>query len=158
LRAMRSLILQGKCIRCNGETLPPGYIPTLFLGDLSEDQIVEAELDENLHRVNLTWQEEVAAKSKLHDLRVRQNPDHTFHDTAAELHGDYEELKNKRVPATRLSQDYALAKELETNPALAKVKTKKEAMKVLERKKGDSVLARLAERRAARPAEETETS
>ena len=71
-------------IRCGGKFCPVGDFPCLLLGDLTELQAEEAELDENLARRDLSWQEHAAAVERLHTLRQRQK-DQAFDDAAMAL-------------------------------------------------------------------------
>lgn len=66
------------------------------------------ELEENLKRVNLSWQEEVAAKARIHSLQLVQNPMQTLSQTA-EYIGESK---------ANLSKDIALAEKLRIDPSL----------------------------------------
>ncbi len=69
-----------------GLNVPLDTIPvTVCDPNLTDMDILEAELNENIHREDLTWQERVDAISELHALRVAQNPSHTYTDTSREL-------------------------------------------------------------------------
>ena len=64
----------------------PGNIPITPLGDyLSGVGRFEAELDENVQRVDLDWPDRMQAYADLHSLRQQQNPTQTVKDTAVEL-------------------------------------------------------------------------
>ena len=74
-RRIRSLELNwflNRTVTYNGVVITEGTIPYVNLGDLSPMEAEEAELDENLHRKDLTWQERSTAMAKLHNLRSRQ--------------------------------------------------------------------------------------
>ena len=49
-----------------------GMIPFTDIGELSPLEAEEAELDENLKRVNLSWQELASVHARLHKLRQAQ--------------------------------------------------------------------------------------
>jgi len=83
------------------------------------------ELEENLQRAQMTWQEEVDAKQKIAQLYKNENPQWTDTQTASLLH----------VDKGQLSRDLKLAKAIEEHPELAKASSKKAAMKLLETKK-----------------------
>jgi site-specific DNA-methyltransferase (adenine-specific) len=129
LKAISMLDTFGNSLRYQGEEIPTGYVPFTELGTSSVEQIMEAELEENLMRENLSVQEEAAALADLHALRVKQNPEHTKIDTAREVH----------KPGTKLTEmdvrDAILINEHSDIPEVAKAKTKKEAMKVITQKK-----------------------
>lgn len=73
-------------LRHNGEPISVGSIPFVTLDSLSPEDLVEAELEENVRRADLTWQEQAAATKLLHDHRLQRNPRQTIKDTADELH------------------------------------------------------------------------
>jgi len=148
-RALKQLFTLGQSFRYNGEvyTAEAGQIPYVSLGDLSPLEAEEAELDENLRRVNLTWQEHAAAVQKLHALRTAQKaqnlrtqslPDpltsvlqqttHTIADTARELHG-----RSDGAYQDTVRKEVIVAKHLNSNPAVAKAKSLDEAFKILKR-------------------------
>mgnify|MGYP002145122430 CR=1 FL=1 len=94
LRAMGDLWAMGDGIRHNGIDYPPYHAPYVTLGELDEIAAEEAELDENLKRRDLTWQERSAAIARLHALRIKQaeaiGVTHTIADTAKELRPEFE--------------------------------------------------------------------
>ena len=77
------------CYRHDGEKVPEGHVPYILVNTFpSESQHIdlrEAELAENLHREDLTWQERIAALDELHKLRQAQNPKQSVADTARGL-------------------------------------------------------------------------
>lgn len=72
LRAIQHLYASGRTFTFNGERVPVPQVPVTLITDLSEDALVEAELDENLKRKDLTWQEKAKAVKRLQDLRTSQ--------------------------------------------------------------------------------------
>lgn len=102
LKAIQSLWAKGKCIRVGGEEFDPGIVPFTMFSELDVDMQLEAELEENICREDLTIQERAAGIKELHDLRIRQRGEynasetqkqgvtvgHTISDTAREVHGD----------------------------------------------------------------------
>lgn len=143
LRAIDEMAALGETLHCNGQIVACGYVPYTNIGELSELDAEEAELDENLKRKDLTWQEHAAAVERLHTLRQKQNiamqvsqaptgevvlkevTTHTIADTAQELtghrHGDYQDTVRKEI---------LVARHL-SNPAIAKAQNVKEAFKIL---------------------------
>lgn len=133
-------------------TAEVGMVPFTDIGELSELEAEEAELDENLKRRDLTWQEHAAAVARLHQLRQKQSAGkavtalqdagltlteaakivtaagtQTIADTAEELtgrrDGSYQDTVRKEIlVAGHLS-----------NPAIAKAKSADEAFKILKR-------------------------
>lgn len=72
LRAITDLYALDQIFKYNGHWVAHGQVPCVTLGELDELEAEEAELDENLKRKNLTWQEEAAAHERLHKLRQKQ--------------------------------------------------------------------------------------
>ena len=87
LRAINSLFCEGKPFRCDGELILAGSVPYILISDMDKILIRETELEENLIREDLTWQEEVAALHELHQIRLAQNPKQSDADTAREIVG-----------------------------------------------------------------------
>jgi site-specific DNA-methyltransferase (adenine-specific) len=133
LRAMRDLIELGERFSYNGELVPSGLIPHTDLGDLTPLEAEEAELEENVRRVDLTWQDKAAATARLADLRARQaeaagRPAPSVAEIALEVRGrsdgDYH---------GNTSREIILARHLD-DPEVAKATTLKDAYKILQRK------------------------
>lgn len=85
LRAMKLLHSEKKLFTCNALPVPMDSVPYTSLHVTDDIAIREAELDENIKRVDLTWQEHVAAIDELHSLRLARNPSHSVTETAREL-------------------------------------------------------------------------
>jgi len=122
-----------------------GVVPTITLGELDELSATECELEENIRRADLTWQENASALERLHQLRLRQDPQHTIGDTAREVYG-----VDKNVPLEKLGSGYALVKETIAvashlgDTEVAGAKTAREAFKILVRKEDARKNAALA--------------
>ena len=74
IRAIKDLFALGAGFLYDGVRYEAdtGTIPYTDLGELSRLDAEEAELDENLRRKDLTWQEHAAAVERLHKLRTEQ--------------------------------------------------------------------------------------
>lgn len=131
MRAMENLWMLGGQLKFNGEVIPEGQIPYVTLGQLSPLEAEEAELEENLHRKDLTWQENAAAMSKLHSIRSRQAQAdgrvHTVADTAMETKG-----RSDGGYQASVRKDLVVANYLHL-PEVAKAKTADEAFKILKK-------------------------
>jgi ParB/RepB/Spo0J family partition protein len=152
LRAIQDAWMLGYSIRYNGELVVEPGIPVVTMGELSPLEAEEAELDENLKRKDLTWQERAQAIERLHNLRVAQaeatnagealSPaeavTHTVADTAEELTG-----WRDAGPAASVRKSIIVAKHLD-DPDVAKAKSTDEAFKILKRKEEVKDNARLA--------------
>ena len=139
-RAMAELIAEGERISYGGSPFGPGLIPVNKYSDpLELIQAEEIELDENLKRVDLTWQERSDAVARLHKLRIAQNPDHTLNETATEVRGSAEGWKRDQT-----KKDILVSQHLD-NPEVAKAKSVDEAVKILKRqeRQGKTLLAGL---------------
>lgn len=139
LRAMQDLWMMGDSVKHNGKEYPPYEVPYVTLGQLSHLEAEEAELDENLKRRDLTWQERAEALARLHRLRTAQ---------AAEL-GETRSIAEtlKEVETTDYSTDrqaILLADHL-SNPDVSKAKNVKEAFKALKRSEDRTKSIALAE-------------
>lgn len=77
------------------------------------------ELQENLQREDMTWQEQVDMRREIHDLYKGQNPEWRQEDTARIL----------RESVTTVSRDLKLAKAMQKDPSLKKATSKKTAVR-----------------------------
>ncbi len=153
LRAITEIYTLGGEFKCEGKKVPEGFVPTLSMGDLNPLEAEEAELDENLKRKDLTWQEHAAATSRLHALRQKQQQafnelnerqpidkvEHTIADTAREVRGSSDGWNQDQT-----RKEILVAKHLATNPAVAKAKTVDEAFKILKQQESMAKNAELA--------------
>lgn len=104
---------------------------------MSAIDLLEAELDENLKRVDLSWQERDRAIAMLHDLRQSQCPPgevQQYKATAAEI---------DEIPFT-VRNATIIAKHLD-DPDVARAKDSREAMKIITRKAEQGLREMLAE-------------
>lgn len=139
-RAVTSLADLFTGITHDGLEVAEGSIPYVTLRELSPDDLIEAELEENILRENLTWQEEADAIAKLHELRVGQIPNQTFKDTATEIAGH--EVTGRAQTNVRNS---VIISEHLNDPDVAKAKSTKEALKIISKKKQQALTNQLAE-------------
>jgi len=74
LKIIGDIFALGGCFVHDGQMYhaDEGVVPYTDLGELSEIEAFEAELDENLRRKDLTWQETADATAKLMELRTMQ--------------------------------------------------------------------------------------
>jgi ParB-like nuclease domain len=157
LRAIKELWELGSELRYAGKPVPVGMVPTVDIGKLTELEAEAAELDENLARKDLTWQEHAAAMARLHALRVKQKAaeiaaeiaangfpvstqqlHHTVADTALEVHG-----RSDGSFQDSIRRELIVARNLE-NPLIAKAKTADEAFKILKQAEAASKNRELA--------------
>ena len=98
-------------------------IPAQFVDDLSEYELQCIELEENLKRENLTWQEEAAAIARLHELRTANEPGWTAEQTADEV----------GLSSRHVNRNLAVAKEMQTNEKVAAADKLSAAVNLVER-------------------------
>lgn len=133
MRAVSDLYELGKEIRYDGSAVPTGFVPCVSLGDLAPLEREEAELEENIRRVDLTWQERAAATARLSNLRNQQAaasglPTPSVAAISQEVRGSSEGVNQE---TTR--REIIVAKHL-NDPEVRAAKTVNDAFKVLRRK------------------------
>lgn len=141
LRAIATLYGLGDTFTHDGAPIPEGMVPCASLGSLDPLAAEEAELEENIRRVDLSWQERAQATARLHALRTAQaaarNTGHTIADTALEVRGrsdgEYHDATRKEI---------ILAAHMD-KPEVAKAKSPKEAFKALKQAEQREANARL---------------
>lgn len=162
MKAISQIWELGGTFNCDNEVVPEGHMPFTNLGDLTDLEAEEAELDENLKRKDLTWQEHAAAVAKLHKLRTAQKaaeyadeildstdeletkleralkPAHTYADTALEIMG-----RSDGAYQDTVRKEILVSKHL-TNPAIAKAKSADEAFKILKKQEESAKNVELA--------------
>jgi site-specific DNA-methyltransferase (adenine-specific) len=83
LRAIDAIAAAGKTFTYNKTEFPPLTLPVVLLDEaLNDIQRAEIELAENVVRLDLPWQDRVAALAYIHNIRRRDNPNQTISDTA----------------------------------------------------------------------------
>jgi len=78
------------------------HINVQFLEDLSESEVQLVELEENVRRVDLPWQDQCRALERYHTLRAQENPSWTVAATAETLGLSQSEVSNRRAVAKEL--------------------------------------------------------
>lgn len=131
MRAVEEVRILGGVVKYNGEPLPNDMLPYVTLGQLSPLDAEQAELDENLQRKDLTWQERSAALSRLHNLRSKQAQAegrvHTVADTAVEVKGRSDGNFQNSVRKDIIVSQYLHI------PEVAKARTADEGFKILKK-------------------------
>lgn len=157
LRAIADLHALGEVFLYAGRAVPEGFVPVVPMGALSPMEAEEAELEENVVRRDLTWQEQADATRRLHELRmaqanarallqsraegeVRDERPHTIADTALEIKGRTDGSFQDSVRKSLI-----VARHLD-NPEVKAAKSVDEAFKVLKRQEERQKNVELAER------------
>jgi ParB/RepB/Spo0J family partition protein len=106
--------------RMNGWT----HIEARYRNTLSDLELQELELEENLQRKDLTWQERTDALARIHELKISQNPNWSQQQTAA-----LGEVNQRKV-----SEAIQLSKAMEVFPELKEAKSTNQALSWLKAK------------------------
>lgn len=132
VRAIKLLNILGTSFLCDGHKVAPGQLPVTDLTELSQLQLEEAELEENVCRLDLSWQEKASAISRLHALRSKMGGSADRTETAKELvsRGIVESLGG----ASALIAQSVLITRHSGDADVAKAKNPREAMKIIRRK------------------------
>ena len=181
LKAISDIFALGGSFLYSGKVFSAeaGEIPYTDLGELSPLEAMEAELDENIRRKDLTWQEHAAAVKALHELRTAQAEQaslrlmrtgegcnvgrvdedsitealgtiqHTVADTAREVLG-----RGDGYYQDTIRKELIVAKHLD-NPAVAAAKTVNEAFKILKKEEARADAAQRAAAIGSTAVEET---
>ena len=174
LKAISDIFALGGSFLYSGKVFSAeaGEIPYTDLGELSPLEAMEAELDENIRRKDLTWQEHAAAVKALHELRTAQKaavrydasrvpdpavgaaiiaatPPQSIADTAREVLG-----RGDGYYQDTIRKELIVAKHLD-NPVVASAKTVNEAFKILKKEEARADAAQRAVAMGSTAVEET---
>lgn len=156
LRSIMDIHALGEAFCYDTKLVPEGMVPTVTLGELDPLAAEEAELDENLKRKDLTWQELANAHTRLHNLRKRQKAaippkeygegndkvlfqqTQSYADTAREVFG-----KSEGSNQDTIRKEVIVSRHLD-KPEVAKAKTLDEAWKILKRSEQSEAHRQLA--------------
>jgi len=141
LRAVEMLNLAGTPYLYGEAEVPGGMIPVNDLGDLDEAAAYEAELTENLVRLDLTWQEQTEAIANLHRLQELKNGSpQSPYKTGPNILPALEPAS----AGNTVRQALVLQRHIAADPDVAKAKSVNEALKIVKRKEDARVNANLA--------------
>ena len=137
LRAMRDIYDLGGTVKFAGKPVPPACVPCVDVGQLSALERMEAELEENVVREDLTWQEKAAATTALWNLRNAQAEEAgtsppTMAEFALEANPNITS-ESKGSGQGGVQDDLILSLHLD-DPEVQAAKSKRDAMKVVKRK------------------------
>lgn len=128
LRAMTELHNEGHEFTCDLQPVPPDQVPVINVAELTADDFAEAELEENVLRVALTWLEEAQARDLIHRLRQARNPMQTYQDTAREVSAIVD--SNPDTERRLLSKSTIVARHAD-NPKVRAARSLNEAVKIV---------------------------
>lgn len=147
MKAIDHLHFMGMEFSCGGHPVPAGKVPALLLGEIDPVDAEEIELEENIRREDLSWQERADAVARLAKLRVAQaekdnKPAPTVATLAEEVTGSSEGFHQENV-----REDIILGTALKDpvkRAVIEKAASRKEAFKLLKRHEENQKHAALA--------------
>ncbi len=125
----------------------------VFDEQLSDLQVLEIELEENLLRKDLTFQESCFLKEKIHNLKVELHSPAQTPGATPWTQQDTADLLEES-PYT-ISADLKLARYIRENPNVAKCKNKADAIRTMHRNEELRIQSYIAQRAEAQPQVET---
>lgn len=155
VEAIKLLHSQSRTFAYEQSELPPGHLPVVYLNRLPADLIFEAELEENIRRVDLSWQEKEEAVARLHELRVSQKGE--YHPTANPEGQSFKATALEAFDAPRSTdvRDALRLTEHMDDPDIAQASTRTEALKKLRDKLVVALTGELAQRAEKRTSRHT---
>lgn len=140
LRALHFLWMKGKEVRCGTQVFPDGMVPCLYLGELDPVDAYRIELEENLKREDLSWQDRARAIARLAELSALQTGQPA---TTASLVADLNYSETSGGAAESVRAHLLVARHLD-DPEVSAAPTARDALKVLKRKEERRRSAELA--------------
>lgn len=150
VRAMDSIASEDKIFSYDGQAIAPGEIPVTITDLSSPLQLKEAELDENIQRSDLSWQERAEALAEIHRMRKEANPQQTVLATAKEIssRGGLGETKAVGSIRNAIHESVLIAEHLD-DPAIAKARNANEAYTQIIKREEERARSILIKRRQA---------
>lgn len=151
-RTIEAIAKDQLTFRCGLDVVPAGFIPITRLVENIAELAFEAELDENVRRLDLTWQDRSRAYADLHTMRQSQNPKHTLADTKAELvqlkapslHSGAP-MQTANTNAAEVREAQLIAENLH-DPKVANARNAREAVQYIYRREEEKINAALIKR------------
>lgn len=128
LRVLRGIIEAGGTYTVGGLVQAGALVAAVEYGELTDIQRLAIEVEENVVRSDFTWQERDRAYAALHELRKKQDPSQSVTATATEILG--KPARGGQVSS--VADSIIIAKHLHV-PEVAKAKSSKEALKVIQK-------------------------
>lgn len=148
--------------QCDSKTIVPGECPITTLDEaLTPLDIQYAELEENVVRAELPWQDRIQALAFIHEMQLARNPEQSLAQTARDLAekggiasgGTHEQtLRTPDSIRVKLAEAQIVSKHLD-DPAIKKARNATEAYNLVVAKEEKAFAAELLKR--AKPAEST---
>lgn len=145
LKVLRFFAENNVQVKFNGELLPVGIAPFVVAGTTDEVELEKIELYENASRQDLTWQENTKAVARIEALikrrMAREEPELLPENIEVPTEAIAQEAQlSKRV----VVEEREIAKHLD-DPDVAKARTKKDALKIIAKKRTQEFRAKAAD-------------
>ena len=146
IKAIEALWAMGEKLRYGDKQFVEGIVPCNYLGDLDPIDAFECELEENLRREDLSWQDRCVATSQLVELRrLQAQKGGRVPPLLTDLSPTIYPNHDPKYAQAMVHDEVILAKHLK-DPDVASAATAKDGMKVIRRKEEASRNAALGER------------
>jgi DNA modification methylase len=133
LKAIDLMWQMGRKLKYGQEELPINHVPVNFLGELDHITTFRAELDENIRRRDLSWQDRVRAVSQLAELmRLESQRDNRPAPTIAVIAKESRPDMQPGAAHDAVRKELIVSRNLD-NPLISKAKNVDEAFKILKR-------------------------
>lgn len=139
IRAMEYCWNFGQTVRCGEYEFPPSVVPCVYLGEIDPVEAFEIELEENIRRQDISWQDKTTATARLVELRTKIAAERG--ETPPSVAEIAKEIVSEGNTG-RVAEDLVLSRHL-ADPDIAKAPSRKDALRVLERKKDLEASAKL---------------
>lgn len=147
-RAIDLLAKDNLAFSCNGMIVAPGEFPMLITDLSTPLEHQELELDENIQRVDLTWQERCEALAAIHAMKKEANPRQTFVATAEPMVGEGKQFASIETGRRAVAEAVLIAEHL-NNPTVSGARNATEAVALIWKTEEEKARAILARRRIA---------
>lgn len=147
-RALGLIIQRDLNHRCNGKELRPGLVMVTYVSPMTRVMDLEAELEENDIRLNISWEEKAQAVARIHELRNLQRQEkglpalpktQAVKETAAEVFDLPDEEDPKASQLQDVRKDLLVAAWLKVADAeVSSAKDRSDALKIIEKKLMDA--------------------
>lgn len=148
-RAIELIQGEKKYFQHNAQTIDIGEIPVTLTDLETLTQQKEAELEENIIRVDLTWQEKCQGLADIHNLRLEQNPKQTVVATGKEISAKSGGSISPSRARAKVTESLVIVEHLH-DPKIANARNATEAHTLILRKEEDALNAEIARRRLAK--------
>lgn len=149
-KAITALHAAGRGFSHDGEIVPHDSIPYILVSNHNEVhgfelRLREVELEENIQREDLTWQERVDALNDLHQIRSIANSEQTLSDTAKEITSSDARGPSRSTVRKEIARAQIVAPYLK-DPEVAKARSVSDAFSIVARKVEAEFVAELHRR------------